>query len=175
MKRLLLRCLPLAVARTSCLAAAAADDAQRIRPSPENPRYWQYKGRPVLLLGGSKDDNLLQIPELREHLDALQKAGGNYIRNTMSDRSDKGFEVYPFQRRPDGKYDLDQWNNEAYLAARPGQSYGATASSSRFAATDCFPFFTRELARGSTAARSVRPPVPIRVIGCCTSAGWTVQ
>jgi hypothetical protein len=30
----------------------------------------------------------------------------------MSDRPDQGFEVYPFQRLPDGKYDLDQWNEE---------------------------------------------------------------
>ncbi len=97
---------------SSALAAGAADDANRIQPWPINPRYWQYKGQPVLLLGGSKDDNLFQIPDLKEHLDEMQKAGGNYIRNTMSDRVDKGFEVYPFLRRPDGKYDLNQWNEE---------------------------------------------------------------
>jgi hypothetical protein len=96
----------------STVAAWAADDANRIQPWPDNPRYWQYKGQPVLLLGGSKDDNLFQIPDLKEHLDAIQKAGGNYIRNTMSDRRDLGFEVYPFSQRPDGKYDLNQWNEE---------------------------------------------------------------
>lgn len=95
---------------TSC--EAAADDADRIQPWPQNPRYWQYKGQPVLLLGGSKDDNLFQIPDLQQHLDEIREAGGNYIRNTMSDRPDKGFEVYPFQRRGDGKYDLREWNDE---------------------------------------------------------------
>jgi hypothetical protein len=30
----------------------------------------------------------------------------------MSDRNDKGFEVYPFKQLPDGKYDLEQWNDE---------------------------------------------------------------
>ncbi len=30
----------------------------------------------------------------------------------MSDRNDKGFEVYPFRQLPDGKYDLEQWNDE---------------------------------------------------------------
>ena len=70
------------------------------------------KGKPMLLLGGSKDDNLFQIPDLKEHLDAMAKAGANYIRNTMSDRPDKGFEVYPFARRADGKYDLEQLNPE---------------------------------------------------------------
>lgn len=99
------------VSAHSVLAAAAAD-ADRIQPWSANPRYWQYRGQPVLLLGGSKDDNLFQIPDLKEHLDAIHAAGGNYIRNTMSDRQDKGFEVYPFKRLPDGKYDLDQWNDE---------------------------------------------------------------
>lgn len=94
----------------AAFADAAADD--RIRPWTVNPWYWQYEGQPVLLLGGSKDDNLFQIPDLREHLDTLAKAGANYIRNTMSDRPDKGFEVYPFKRLPDGRYDLAQWNPE---------------------------------------------------------------
>ncbi|HNQ89139.1 MAG TPA: hypothetical protein PKM73_11035 [Verrucomicrobiota bacterium] len=93
-------------------AANPKAGADRIQPWPTNPRYWQYKGQPVLLLGGSKDDNLFQLPELKDHLDEIRAAGGNYIRNTMSDRIDKGFEVYPFKRLPDGKYDLGQWNEE---------------------------------------------------------------
>ena len=91
---------------------AKLDNSQRIRPWAANPSYWQYRGQPVLLLGGSKDDNLFQIPDLKAHLDEMAAAGANYIRNTMSDRPDKGFEVYPFLRRPDGKYDLEQWNPE---------------------------------------------------------------
>jgi hypothetical protein len=92
--------------------ALAARGANDIQPWSKNPRYWQYKSQPVLLLGGSKDDNLFQIPDLKEHLDDIRAAGGNYIRNTMSDRNDKGFEVYPFLQRPDGKFDLEQWNDE---------------------------------------------------------------
>jgi hypothetical protein len=92
--------------------AAKLPNAERIRPYVANPRYWQYRGQPVLLLGGSKDDNLFQIPDLKEHLDEMRAAGANYIRNTMSDRPDKGFEVYPFARREDGKYDLTRWNPE---------------------------------------------------------------
>jgi hypothetical protein len=83
-----------------------------IRPYSQNPFYWEYRGKPVLLLGGSKDDNLFQIPDLREHLDELVEAGGNFIRNTMSARKDKGFEVDPFEKLPDGKYDLEKWNEE---------------------------------------------------------------
>jgi hypothetical protein len=92
--------------------ARAAEPSGGIQPWSANPRYWQFKGQPVLLLGGSKDDNLFQIPDLKEHLDEMAAVGGNYIRNTMSDRNDKGFEVYPFKQLPDGKYDLDQWNDE---------------------------------------------------------------
>jgi hypothetical protein len=85
-----------------------------IKPWPENPWYWSDDGKPVLLLGGSDDDNLFQWPEkdLVPQLDRLAKAGGNVIRNTMSDRKDHGFEVYPFRRLDNGKYDLDQWNDE---------------------------------------------------------------
>ncbi len=90
----------------------AASDGARIRPYAKNPRYWEYKGKPVLLLGGSKDDNLFQLPDLKAHLDEMKGVGGNYIRNTMSDRQDKGFERYPFKRLPNGKYDLKQWDAE---------------------------------------------------------------
>lgn len=89
-----------------------------IRPWSENPWYWQYQGKPVLLLGGSKDDNLFQIPDLREHLDLLAAVGGNYLRNTMSDRPDGGFEVYPYLQRDDGNYDLDKWNPEYWRRFR---------------------------------------------------------
>lgn len=84
----------------------------RIQPYDGNPYYWQYKGKPVMLLGGSKDDNLFQLPELEEHLQEIAEAGGNYIRNTMSDRQDKGHEAYPFKQLKNGKYDLNQWNGE---------------------------------------------------------------
>jgi hypothetical protein len=92
--------------------AFGAAAAGGLRPWPTNPRYWEYRGNPVLLLGGTKDDNLFQIPDLKEHLDELAAAGGNYLRNTMSDRNDQGFEVYPFLRLPDGRYDLTRWNDE---------------------------------------------------------------
>lgn len=93
-------------------AGSAAEPNGAIQPWSENPWYWQYGGKPVLLVGGSKDDNLFQIPDLEEHLDEMVAVGANYIRNTMSDRPDKGFEVYPFKRLASGKYDLEQWNEE---------------------------------------------------------------
>lgn len=85
-------------------------NADRIQPYEKNPRYWQYKGKPVLLLGGSREDNLFQIPDLKEHLDLLARVGGNVIRNTMSDR-DPG-DARAFRQLPNGKYDLDAWNED---------------------------------------------------------------
>ena len=88
--------------------------ADSLKPWSKNPWYWEYQGEPVLLLGGSDDDNLFQWPKDRliPQLDRILQAGGNVIRNTMSDRNDKGFELYPFKQLPSGKYDLNQWNVE---------------------------------------------------------------
>jgi hypothetical protein len=78
--------------------------------SKNNISYWSYKGEDILLLGGSVQDNLFQIPGLEEHLDILVSAGGNYVRNTMSSR-DSG-NVWAFQKLETGLYDLNQWNDE---------------------------------------------------------------
>lgn len=96
------------------VAIAGVAAPKGIQPWPENPWYWSYHGKPVLLLGGTDDDNLFQWGEqdLISHLDRLVAAGGNVIRNTMSDRIDKGFEVYPFKQLPGGQYDLENWNDE---------------------------------------------------------------
>jgi len=103
----------LAILATVCVSAeSVAGTNKRIEISRANPAYWQYGGKPILLLGGSKDDSLFQIPGLKEHLDLLRFAGGNYIRNTMSSRNDKGFEVQPFKKLANGKYDLEKWNDE---------------------------------------------------------------
>jgi hypothetical protein len=65
----------------------------------------------VLLLGGSREDNLFNHPEgLAEHLDTLVACGGNYIRNTMSSRNPGN--PWAFKRLDSGQYDLNQWNDE---------------------------------------------------------------
>ncbi len=81
-----------------------------VRPSARYPGYWEYRGRPVLLLGGTRNDNLFQEPDAAQHLKELARVGGNYIRNTMSAR-DSG-NVQPFLLLDNGSYDLDQWNPE---------------------------------------------------------------
>lgn len=87
----------------------SSDISNVIKPYMENPGYWQYKGKPMLLIGGTDNDNLFQNENLKTHLDSLKDAGGNYIRNTMSDR-DPGDEK-AFFRNIDGKYDLSKWND----------------------------------------------------------------
>jgi hypothetical protein len=88
-------------------------DPARIQPYKENPRYWQYKEEPVLLIGGSDQDNLFNHPDIwpfgfESHLDLLIYSGGNYVRNTMSSR-DFGNE-WPFAKNSEGYYDLNTWN-----------------------------------------------------------------
>lgn len=86
--------------------------AQSIKIYAANPRYWEYKGKPTLLAGGSIDDNLFQIADLEQHLNLLAAVGGNYVRNTISSR-DPG-NLQPFHQRPDGKYDLNQLNEKYF-------------------------------------------------------------
>ncbi len=81
-----------------------------IKPYSLNKTYWQYEGKPVLLLGGTDNDNLFQNSNIKTHLDSLKEAGGNYIRNTMSDR-DSG-DMHAFYLNREGKYDLNRWNSE---------------------------------------------------------------
>lgn len=81
-----------------------------IRPYSENPWYWEYKGTPIMLIGASDDDNLFQWgrDSLVMQLDLIQTVGGNYVRNTMSDR-DEG-NIFAPKQLEDGRYDLKQWN-----------------------------------------------------------------
>jgi len=99
------------------MARGNPNDGDRIRPYEANPFYWQYRARPVLLLGGSVEDNLFQIPDLEAHLDLLHSVGGNFVRCTMSAR-DEG-NVQPFARDgAAGPYDLDRWNDEYWRRFR---------------------------------------------------------
>jgi hypothetical protein len=99
-----------------CAGAKAQDpkkleqNRNRIKPYAKNPRYWQYKGKPVLLLGGSKTDHIFLAEKLKEHLDEMQAVGANYVRCTMSQR--EGLYLKPHKLLPDGKFDLDQWNTD---------------------------------------------------------------
>lgn len=94
-----------------CLNDLKAQNPTDLRVSQEFPQYWEFHGKPVLLLGGSDEDNLFQLPGLENQLDLLVSGGGNYVRNTMSSR-DSG-NVWAFHLDPEtGIYDLNRWNPE---------------------------------------------------------------
>ncbi len=89
---------------------AMVDGGGSVQIWNENPYYWEYKGEPVLLLGGSDEDNLFNKPDLMmRNLETLQKLGGNYIRCTLSCR-DEG-NVWPYQKVGE-LYDLNRFNPE---------------------------------------------------------------
>ncbi len=110
---ILINFLPLLLIFSSC-AVKENLQPQVLNIYNENPFYWEYKEKPILLLGGTDQDNLFNHPNippagLREHLDLLVKSGGNYVRNTMSHR-DSG-NVFAFDQ-VNGKFDLTRWNEE---------------------------------------------------------------
>ncbi len=58
--------LPVGIVLVLCVVCPAAErrDADAIRPWSKDPRYWQYRGEPVLLLGGSKTDHIFLLEDL---------------------------------------------------------------------------------------------------------------
>jgi len=92
----------------------------QIKPYSKNPSYWEYRGKPIVLIGGSDRDNIFQWAldgtKLIDHLDLLSSCGGNYIRCTMSSReyTAEGYRwdllPYPFAKIGD-KYDLERWDD----------------------------------------------------------------
>ena len=82
---------------------------REIKPYTQNPYYWQYQNRPVLLIGGSDNDNLFQSSDPGAELDKIKAAGGNYIRCTLS-CSDEGDE-WPYWRAG-LRFNLNKFNPE---------------------------------------------------------------
>lgn len=83
---------------------------ERIQTWYSNSQFWQYQKKPVLLLGGSDEDNLFNHPDLmKRNYALLEKIGGNYIRCTLSCR-DEG-NVWPFLKKAE-RYDLNRFNPE---------------------------------------------------------------
>src|SRR5215831_3090705 len=88
-----------------------------IRVYAENPFYWEYQGKPVLLLGGStgpkdtlNDEGMFLWPEVADSLNKLLSCGGNYTRCLMSGRlRTQGEPLWPFFDTG-RNFDLDRWD-----------------------------------------------------------------
>ncbi len=95
---------------------AFAGDSGGIEPYRDNPFYWQYQGKPVLLLGGSSapkdalnDLGMFLWPDVIGSLDRLVAAGGNYTRCLMSGRL--GEEPLWAFAQESGRFNLDRWDD----------------------------------------------------------------
>jgi hypothetical protein len=112
---------------------------------PGNRYYWQYRGAPVLLLGGSpraegvNDVGVFHLPHLVRYLDALVRVGGNWTRCLMSGQDSTG--RWPFARVGD-RYDLDQWNEKYWdqfeLFLREAQARGILTDCELWATWDYY-------------------------------------
>lgn len=84
----------------------------RIQPYSKNPMYWQYIGKPIMLIRGSETDNPFQLHYIETHLDDLVTSGGNYIRNIMAwSRTE---DVLPYLQNEIRLFDLNQQNPEFF-------------------------------------------------------------
>lgn len=98
----------------SYILLKSSKSGSEVHPSPLYPMYWEVDGDRKLLLGGFDYGSpfLLTGSALTTPLNALQTAGGNYLRNTMADYTTAAEDrLYPFHERSDGLYDLSQWND----------------------------------------------------------------
>ncbi|WP_128226292.1 carbohydrate-binding protein [Halobacteriaceae archaeon SHR40] len=93
-----------------------------IQPSADHPRYWEYNGQPVALIGGDQQDNPFQYVNSDDNhdaiawLDTLASLDGNFVRNVMADRDAVKFgtdNIYAFENTESG-YDLTQFNTEYF-------------------------------------------------------------
>jgi hypothetical protein len=81
-----------------------------IAPYSDNPFYWEYNGKPILLIGGTNHHDMFNRPTgIYEELYLLHSIGGNYIRNVMSHRHPGNEFPYIIPEGED-KFDLTLFN-----------------------------------------------------------------
>ena len=95
----------------NCAGRDSKKIPSRITIYDVNQYYFKYKNKPVLLLGGSDEDNIFNHPQLmKDNIETLAEIGGNYIRCLMSSSDEDN--LYPFFQNEDGKFNLDLYNSE---------------------------------------------------------------
>jgi hypothetical protein len=104
---------------SGCQPKAESENFQGIMIYPENPFYFQYRGKPILLMGATDYHNIFQRDDLVDELEKLKSSGGNYVRNTMASREIMAGhrDLWPYkvvESTADSLifiYDLDHWND----------------------------------------------------------------
>lgn len=92
---------------------SGGSDHDRIKPSTQNPGFWQYQGRPIMLLGANKTDSPYLLPDQEAYYDELAALGGNYTRYVVKQRLDPSLvHLFPYKKLPDGRYDLNEWDGD---------------------------------------------------------------
>jgi hypothetical protein len=85
-------------------------EADRVQPYQQNHWFWQFEGRPVMLLGANETDSPFLLPDQQGYYDSLSELGGNFTRYNVKQRRVEGLvRLFPFKQLPDGRYDLNQW------------------------------------------------------------------
>lgn len=95
-----------------------SDFSNDIQPFTDNLKYWQYKGKPVLLLGATNNDNLFQSPDIKEQLDLLQSIGGIFVSIRKVESLVKMWDVEPLMELLS-----EREEDEAYLTGLEGERY----------------------------------------------------
>jgi hypothetical protein len=107
-----------------------------IRLLPENPHYFEYKGKPLVLVTSAEHYGALLNADFdyRKYLETLASTGMNYTRifagtyaeipgesfgiqyNTLAPQPDKFLTPWSYSLDASGGriYDLDQWNDEYF-------------------------------------------------------------
>lgn len=91
---LLSRCLLLLLSLVLFFACGKEKKSQKannadnaIQPLTENPAYWQYEGKPVLLLGASATLSIHDIKNVKNYVDSLSEYGMNYLPLALPQKS----------------------------------------------------------------------------------------
>jgi hypothetical protein len=118
-RRIMILMLYGAVLLWGCRPKTEPESFQGIMIYPENPFYFQYREKPILLIGATDYHNIFQRDDLEEELEKMKSSGGNYVRNTMASREIMAGhrDLWPYkvvESTTDSLifiYDLDQWND----------------------------------------------------------------
>ena len=90
-------------------------EAQDLKPYSENPYYWEYKGKPVLLIGAFNGaHNVFIEPDMHDssvsltaQMDEMVNAGGNVMRCVLDPGKAVSYSCPPWGKNSAGRFNLN--------------------------------------------------------------------